>query len=80
MPWIARQHGATVVELNLEETQLTGGADYQEPSWAPDARHIVCARSVNYHSELYVLDTLGDPEVRLTTLQGDWYAPAWSPR
>jgi NAD-dependent deacetylase len=24
VPWIARQHGATVVELNLEETQLTG--------------------------------------------------------
>ena len=24
MPWIANQHGATVVEFNLEETQLTG--------------------------------------------------------
>jgi NAD-dependent deacetylase len=24
VPWIAREHGATVVELNLEETQLTG--------------------------------------------------------
>ncbi|MDF1552178.1 MAG: Sir2 family NAD-dependent protein deacetylase [Deferrisomatales bacterium] len=24
LPWIAKQHGATVVELNVEETQLTG--------------------------------------------------------
>lgn len=64
-----------------EDVQLTGGgADYEEPSWAPDARHIVAARTVGYRADLYVLDTLGDPEVRLTTLQGDWYSPAWSPR
>lgn len=64
-----------------EETQITGGsADYEEASWAPDARHLVSTKTQGYHSDLYVLDTLGDPEVRLTTLQGDWYSPAWSLR
>lgn len=64
-----------------EETQLTGGgADYEEPSWAPNGRHIVVARTAGYHTDLYILDTLGDPEVRLTKLPGDWYSPAWSPR
>lgn len=55
-------------------------ADYEDPSWAPDSRHIVCTRTVHYDSDLYVLDTLGDAPLRLTTLQGDWHSPAWSPQ
>ncbi len=55
-------------------------ADYEDPSWAPDGRHIVCTRTVHFDSDLYILDTLGDPPLRLTTLQGDWHSPAWSPR
>ena len=64
-----------------ETLQLTSDhADYEDPSWAPDGRHIVCSRIVGYKSELYVLDTLGDPPVRLLHHDGDWYAPAWSPK
>jgi len=64
-----------------ESGQLTtGGADYEDPSWAPDGRHIVCSRAVRYHSELYILDTMGDAPLRLTTLEGEWYSPAWSPK
>ncbi|MDA0578207.1 MAG: hypothetical protein O3B24_08915, partial [Verrucomicrobia bacterium] len=59
-----------VCVLNLatsEELQLTnGGADYEEPTWAPDGRHLVAAKSVSYNTDLYLLDTLRDPEVRLT--------------
>jgi TolB protein len=54
-------------------------ADHEDPAWAPDGRHIVYVRTVRYSSELYVLDTLGDDEIRLTAVQGDWYSPAWSP-
>ncbi len=62
-----------------KETQLTfDWADYEDPSWAPDGRHIACSKTVNYHSDLYILDTLGDPPIRLTTIQGEWYSPAWS--
>jgi len=62
------------------EQQLTvDAADYEDPAWAPDGRHIACARSVGYHSEIYVLDTLGDPSIRLTRLEGEWHSPAWSP-
>ena len=60
--------------------QLTNdGASYEDPSWAPDGRHIVCSRTVAYHADLYVLDTLGDPPVRLLAVKGDWYCPSWSP-
>ncbi|MDA3926884.1 MAG: DPP IV N-terminal domain-containing protein [Kiritimatiellae bacterium] len=52
----------------------TGG--YEHPSWAADSRHIVCCRS----SVLYILDTLGDPAVRLTRISGNWMSPDWSDR
>lgn len=62
-----------------KEMQMTTEyADYEDPSWAPDGRHIVCSRTERYHSDLYVLDTMGDPAVRLTTIEGNWYFPAWS--
>lgn len=61
--------------------QLTSGnADYEDPSWAPNGRHIVCSRTVNFRSEIYILDSLGDDPVRLSSWRGDWYMPAWSPR
>ncbi len=63
-----------------QEKQLTSdSADHEEPSWAPDGRHVVYVRTSGYRMELYVLDTLGDPEIRLSPLKGDWYSPAWSP-
>ncbi|MFA7256838.1 MAG: DPP IV N-terminal domain-containing protein [Kiritimatiellales bacterium] len=57
----------------------TDGADYEDPSWAPDGRHIVAARSVNYQSSLYLLDTVSDRPVALLQGGGSWYAPACSP-
>ncbi len=60
-------------------TQLTdGSADWEDPSWAPDSRHIVCTRTAGYRSHLYILDVLGDPPLRLTSSEGDWYSPDWS--
>lgn len=62
------------------EKQITSEyVDHESPSWARDGRHIVCTKTQGYQSDVYILDTLGDPAVRLTTLQGDWYAPDWSP-
>lgn len=53
-------------------------ADYEDPSWAPDGRHIVCTRSYRFKRSLVVLDTLGDPPQPLFTIPGDWYVPHWS--
>ena len=52
-------------------------AAYEDPSWAPDGRHLVAARGVNYSYGVSLLDSMGDKPVALTT-SGDWYAPAWS--
>jgi len=57
----------------------TDWADYEDPSWAPDGRHIVCSRTSNYRSSIYLLDTLKDSPVALLTGSVDWYSPACSP-
>jgi TolB protein len=56
------------------------GADYEDPSWAPDGRHIVAARTVNHQSALYLLDTVSDRPVALLQGGGSWYSPACSPQ
>jgi TolB protein len=56
------------------------GVDLENPSWAPDGRHIACVRTSRYRSQVYLLDTGGDAPLRLTSVDGDWYSPAWSPR
>ncbi len=64
-----------------QTTYLTSdGADYEDPSWAPNGRHIIAARSVNYQSSLYLLDTISDPPVALLQGGGNWLSPAWSPK
>lgn len=72
-----------VIDLSTgEDKQLTSdGADYEDPSWAPDGRHLVCSRSEwRRSSAVYILDTMGDGPLRLLNVRGNWYSPAWSPR
>lgn len=54
------------------------GCDYEDPSWAPDGRHIVCTRTSGFRRTLVVLDTLGDPPRSLFSSAGEWYLPSWS--
>ena len=67
-----------VLDPKTQETRMIspGDASYEDPCWAPDGRHIVCSRTVNYHSSIYLLDTLGDPPVAFAQLSGDWYSPS----
>ena len=53
------------------------GAAYEDPSWAPDGRHLAATRAVNYRYSVILLDSMDNKYVALTT-SGDWYAPAWS--
>ena len=71
---------AIIQPSNGQMVYLTSdGADYEDPSWAPDGRHIVAARSVNHQSALYLLDTVSDRPVALLQGSGSWYSPACSP-
>ncbi len=52
-------------------------ANYEDPSWLPDGRHVLCMRSQQYRSRIFVVDTQGGtchpllPESET----GDWHAP-----
>ncbi len=72
---------AVIHPTSGQTTYLTSdGADYEDPSWASNGRHIIAARSVNYQSSLYLLDTISDPPVALLHGGGNWLSPAWSPK
>lgn len=57
----------------------TDWADYEDPSWAPDGRHIICSKTSKYRSSIYLLDTMKDSPVALISGSGNWYSPACSP-
>ncbi len=57
-------------------------ASYEDPSWAPDGRHIACVRTQNYASKIFIIDTLSETCISLLSdsFKGDSSAPAWSPK
>ncbi|AKJ65106.1 DPP IV N-terminal domain-containing protein [Kiritimatiella glycovorans] len=83
--WSSRRGGRYRIALanpstgERREAGPADGADYEEPSWARDGRHIVCTRTSGYRSALYRLDTVTGRSIPLVTISGDWYTPAWSP-
>ncbi len=62
----------------MEEKMVSpADASYEDPSWASDGRHLVCAKREGRGSRIYLLDTMGDAPVCLTPNSGGWSAPAW---
>lgn len=69
---------AVIDPASKQERILTPpDADYEDPSWAPDGRHLAVARSVRHRSSIYLLDSQTSNLVALTG-SGEWTAPAWS--
>ena len=58
------------------KTLSLDNADYEDPYWTPDGRHIVVSRSINYRSSIYLLDTLEERSIPLVNVKGDWYSPS----
>ncbi len=54
-------------------------SDNEDPTWAPDGRHLVYAKSHHYHSRLYLLDVVTGEQVELPAVEGDASEPAWGP-
>ena len=58
--------------------QLTSEAENEDPSWAPDSRHIVFASTRSRQKQLWVMDTESGRMRQLTRTPGARLA-AWSP-
>ena len=59
-------------------TVAADAADYEDPSWARDGRHLACGRTAGYKSSICLVDIMGGEKVALLDDQGDWFSPAWS--
>jgi TolB protein len=55
------------------------GADNEDPSWAPDGRHLVFTKTQHWRTQLYLLDVVTGEQVQLPTVEGGASEPAWGP-
>ncbi|HTS17198.1 MAG TPA: biopolymer transporter Tol [Verrucomicrobiae bacterium] len=58
---------------------VADGMDNEDPSWAPDGRHLVFAKTVHWRSQLYLLDVVTGEQVQLQAVEGGASEPAWGP-
>ncbi len=58
---------------------VADGADNEDPSWAPNGRHLVFTKTQQRRSRLYLLDVLANQQVQLPAVDGDASEPSWGP-
>jgi len=55
------------------------GTDNEDPSWAPDGRHLVFTKTQHWRAQLYLLDVVTGEQVQLPAVEGGASEPAWGP-
>ena len=71
-----------VNDMNGEEPPkqiVSDVGEWESPSWAPDGRHIVCARTSGGQTSLYVVDSLKGTSRLLLKTKNKLTMPSWSP-
>ncbi len=58
---------------------VSDGADNEDPSWAPDGRHLVFVKRQPGRSQAYLLDVMTGEQVQLPAVDGGVSEPAWGP-
>ena len=70
-----------VLDLNGREagrTVINAAGDWESPSWAPDARHVVCARTYAGSTSLFIVDTWTGKARQLLSGKMNIVLPSWS--
>ena len=79
--YCTRQNGYQIAVYDPrtgQEEIVSAGPDHEDPSWAPDGRHIICSRKEGASSSLCILDTKDKSEIKVPLRPGNWRAPDWS--
>jgi TolB protein len=74
-------YAIAVLDLNGKEpakTVVNAAGNWESPSWGPDARHVVCARSSGGSSSLFVVDTWTGRTRQLLAGKMNIVLPSWS--
>ena len=58
---------------------VADGTDNEDPSWAPDGRHLVFGKTQHWRTQLYLLDVVTGEQVQLPAVEGGASEPAWGP-
>jgi Tol biopolymer transport system component len=70
----------TNLSNNPEEDWLYGGQEiYSSPAWSPDGRHIAFSSFRDRNGEIYIMNTDGSKQTRLTNNSAPDFLPTWSP-
>jgi TolB protein len=73
------QIGVCQTGTSIAQPVAADGADNEDPSWAPDGRHLVFAKTQHWRSQLYMLDVVTGEQVQLPAIEGGASEPAWGP-
>ena len=70
-----------VYDLNDRTNKVVtrGGGSWESPGWAADNRQVVCKRTINGKSSLWIVDTRTGRERELLRTGTELFDPAWSP-
>lgn len=63
-----------------EERSLPRTGNDEDPSWAPDSRHIVYSSERGHKRDLYIMDVYEEAPTKITRGKGNFSSPAWSPK
>ncbi len=66
--------------IKLTEARKSNGqlADNEDPSFSPDGRHITYTSNRTGKNQIYIINTDGTNERRITTDRYNYYKPRWS--
>ena len=82
--YCSRQGGFGIWMLNLKTRQEISlprtGTNDEEPSWAPDSRHVVYSVQRGRKRDLFIMDVYDPVPTQITHGAGNFSAPAWAPR
>jgi len=70
--FLVNPYGTKIERLTIDS------GNNENPSWAPNGRHIVYSSTRNKGSDIYMINSDGTGEIRLTTGLR-CYSPSWSP-
>lgn len=62
-----------------EEISLPRSGNDEDPSWAPDSRHVVYSSERGHKRDLWIMDVYEQAPTQITHGKGNFSAPAWSP-
>jgi len=77
---MGRNYALAIVDLSGKKPPrvvISAAGDWESPSWAPDARHIVAARTLNGKTALYVVDSWTGKAKRILAGKVPLAMPAW---